>query len=622
MSRQHRRNQPLFESLESRLFLDGTLDPTFGTNGTAQVNLSGGISRARAVLAQAQKTLVGGVCIDPNGILSLGIARFLSNGTLDSSFGNNGLINTNFDGGMFLLRAMALDLNGNIIVAGTDHSQEAMARFSANGVLDTSFGNGGEALAALPYGHVISGIIILPDGSILAGGDSALARFDTSGNLDPSFGVGGFVQFGYGPVRGIAVQADGHILVAGTDGGGGVIARFTSTGQFDPGFFAFSNFSPDTQNGEFRKVIIAPDGTIYGIGHAYNAVNDKHDMIVASFNSDGSVNRNFGVNGLAIESFSPAGSNDILNSAVVLDTGQILAVGSSVPSVAGVRFALIRLNTDGSLDTTFGTDGLYTPEFPSTVGGNQRAWAVAIDRSGNILAAGASQNGFAVTRLNLDFASIVTGTLYITGTIRDDAITAAADPVLLVYNITLNGQTETLPSAGITAIRINTLNGNDSVTIGAGLPGASIRGGVGNDTLIGGSGNDTLVAGTGNNLLQGMGGDDSLQGGGGNDTLQGAAGNDTLVAGAGDDLIYGGAGNDSLYSLNGYSDTLDGGADVNIGQWESGLDQIANVNPAGSIPAGVVSNRIVAAVAPVFSSGKVIDDDLPPILNQNKTQIF
>jgi Ca2+-binding RTX toxin-like protein len=191
------------------------------------------------------------------------------------------------------------------------------------------------------------------------------------------------------------------------------------------------------------------------------------------------------------------------------------------------------------------------------------------------------------------FSSLSSAALTVTGTAGDDTIVLASNGTLL--DATLNGVTATaMPLANVTSININGGSGNDTITLGANVPGSSVQGGPGDDTITGGPGDDTLGGGQGNDYILGGAGDDLIHGGAGddsigggqgndnlygglgNDTITGGAGDDTLTGGAGDNLLRGGAGDDLFFAINGNPDTLYGGTGNNSAHIDQNLDQIPN----------------------------------------------
>jgi Ca2+-binding RTX toxin-like protein len=192
------------------------------------------------------------------------------------------------------------------------------------------------------------------------------------------------------------------------------------------------------------------------------------------------------------------------------------------------------------------------------------------------------------------FAALTGGTLVVNGTSGNDTINVQADGNGNV-TATLNGVTSSAFALGsVTFIDIEAGAGNDTITLGANVPGASVQGGPGDDSITGGQGNDTLGGGQGNDTILGGPGEDSIRGGAGddsvgggqgndnlygglgNDTMTGGAGNDTLTGGAGVNVLHGGLGDDLFFAINGNADTLYGGAGNNTAHVDLGLDQIPN----------------------------------------------
>jgi hypothetical protein len=192
------------------------------------------------------------------------------------------------------------------------------------------------------------------------------------------------------------------------------------------------------------------------------------------------------------------------------------------------------------------------------------------------------------------------GALSVTGTSGNDSISLSALSGTLTVGV--NGSDSAFDNSRLTSIVVDALDGNDTVTVGRGIIGAtlmggngnnslvggagadSITGGVGSDTMIGGTGNDSLDGGAGNDLLEGDGGNDALtsnsgnsNAGGSNSTLIGGNGNDALTVGAGNNELFGDPGNDILYADSRMANTLYGGGGNDTATVDDlGLDQIPN----------------------------------------------
>jgi uncharacterized delta-60 repeat protein len=213
----------------------GELDPSFGAGGTVITDFSGFEDLALALVAQSDgKILVAGDTVGPVNTINFGLARYNNDGSLDASFGSDGKVVIDFFGSFDEAFAIALQPDNKIILAGTTHTSEtgnnlALARFNSDGSLDTTFGSGGKVVTdrLLRFDRA-KAVALQPNGQILAGGvgigsrgtnDFAIARFNSDGALDSSFGTGGITMsdFSISPdeIEDIALQPDGKIIAVG-----------------------------------------------------------------------------------------------------------------------------------------------------------------------------------------------------------------------------------------------------------------------------------------------------------------------------------------------------------------------------------------------------------------------
>ncbi len=248
---------------------DGSLDTTFGTgetagtsnaNGTTLLNVSGGDDVANSVALQSNGDIVVGGYAVVSGIQEFLVARFTSTGVLDSTFGNgNGYVETQI-GGTAEISGIAIQPNGDIVVAGygTGPSNEefAVARYNTDGSLDTTFGTTGIVLTQVGTGanHATS-MALQSNGDIVAGGwtddstssssspELALVRYTTSGTLDTTFASTGIVTAdltGNDVIDAIALQSNGEIVFGGaSEVSGGqhfVVGRYNTNGTLDTSF--------------------------------------------------------------------------------------------------------------------------------------------------------------------------------------------------------------------------------------------------------------------------------------------------------------------------------------------------------------------------------------------------
>jgi uncharacterized delta-60 repeat protein len=360
-----------------------------------------------------------------------------TDGDLDPTFGNGGVVMTDFNTSTDLANAVALQPDGKLVVAGTtytdnDFSDEdfAIARYNTDGSLDTSFGNNGKVTTDFPgLAAVISAAVVQPDGKIVVAGgayplftfagDFKVARYNPDGSLDTSFGAGGIVTTIF-PGDGsfafaLALQSDGKIIAAGTDffdfNPGDMsdtdfaLARYNPDGSLDTTFGNGGTVTTDFLGAEDDafSVLIQPDGKIVAVGSA-NSPFDFYDFAAARYLSNGTLDTSFGTGGKMRVDFGNQ-DMDIASDAALQPDGKIVAAGTTVFDF-GVEqdFALTRFNSNGTVDTTFGTGGLLLIDFDSFA---QSANAVLIQPDGKIITVGypnteLDDSDFLLARCNSD----------------------------------------------------------------------------------------------------------------------------------------------------------------------------------------------------------------------------
>ena len=350
---------------------------------------------------------------------------------LDTSFGKAAA--TAFGGDR---SAMALQADGKIVMVGGTFTDFILARFNADGSLDTNFGTGGgKVITDMGSGNraeEATAVAIQPDGKIVVAGYAAipnvppapqlpptfaLVRYNTDGSLDTSFGTGGRVSGGVnGQAYAVAIQPDGKIVLAGefsfgtsgSDSSDFTVARFNANGSLDTSFGIGGSGQVATDIGTHtnsaRNIVLQPDGRIVVSGGIAKVVSsaptpDGHTDIVR-YTSNGSLDASFGVGGKLTLASQLVGEGLARQGDGKFVLVGSVAIGSG--ATASTDFALMRLNADGSPDTSFGSTGTVT-----TAVSNERdaALAVALQADGKILAAGRTSNintDFAIARYNID----------------------------------------------------------------------------------------------------------------------------------------------------------------------------------------------------------------------------
>jgi uncharacterized delta-60 repeat protein len=351
---------------------------------------------------------------------SLEERTLLAAGALDLGFGGTGKVLTDFSTGAGEAAAVAVQPDGRILVAGfafdpaKGRDDFALARYNADGSLDTTFGTGGKATTDLGSGAEARALALQGDGRIVVAGvvhDAAsgkdlfaLARYNPNGTLDPTFDAAGptpglittaFPQGGAG-ARGGALQADGEIVAAGVVATTGTdtdtaLARYTAAGTLDTGFGTAGRVVTDLGPGPDAAdaVAVGAGGKILVAGYAADSAKNADDFALARYNTDGSLDTSWGGSGKVLTAFHSG--DDRAHALALLGDGRVVAAGSATNDAGTAQeFALARYNAIGRLDTSFNGSGKVTNRFDP---GGDTAYAVALQGDGRIVAAGSAGVG-------------------------------------------------------------------------------------------------------------------------------------------------------------------------------------------------------------------------------------
>ncbi|QDU28395.1 Bifunctional hemolysin/adenylate cyclase precursor [Anatilimnocola aggregata] len=389
---------------------NGSLDTSFGTSGLATTDLGSAYALGAAVDLQSDGSLVvGGIAVAAASVndFDLGLARFTASGQLDLTYGSAGFVQTGFAGSTitFDRSVMAVQPDGKTLIASTIMGITGdlgwgIARNNVDGSPDLSFGTGGTLnVKVLGDFNRLGGIAIQPDGKFLvtgtvqggaAGLDIAIRRFHGDGSADTSFGTAGTVQLELGNTsdvpRAIAVQNDGKIVVGGHTQADGETAdfyvlRLQADGSFDTSFGTSGLTTTDlgTSSAQAQSLLILPDGKIVLAG-GVNGFGSS--FALAQYSSTGALDTSFGTAGVML---GEAESVDVAIQALAVQAdGKLLGVTNTETG----EIAVLRANTNGTLDTTFGTDGWATAQFD----GFAEGFGVAVQSNGKILVAGTAQS--------------------------------------------------------------------------------------------------------------------------------------------------------------------------------------------------------------------------------------
>jgi len=351
---------PVFHAALARYNSNGQLDPTFGTGGKMIAALDAGGDGVSAIALQPDSKIVAaGSVIHDNWELAFLLARFNPDGTLDTAFGSQGVVATNFGDSTAAANAVVLQPDGKIVVAGvsgagpySELNDFALARYNSNGSLDQSFGNGGKVKTHFPgvynTGSRGTAAALQADGKLVVSGTYkneatartfALARYNANGSLDTTFGSGGMVTTSMGAGDAIAFS------VALLSGG-----RIVATGYLEVG----------------RR---------------------NHDFALACYSPSGTLDQSFGSGGRVTTDFFGA-TDDIAYGLAAQANGNLVLAGRT-GTYPSFHFALARYQNNGQLDQTFGIGGKVS----STFDNSGQGYGVMVQRDGKIVLAGISAPG-------------------------------------------------------------------------------------------------------------------------------------------------------------------------------------------------------------------------------------
>ncbi len=383
--------------------------------------LGAGNDEARAVALQADgKIVVAGFSF--NGANEdFAIVRYNPDLSLDSTFGTGGIVTTAIGPGNDRALDVAIQGDGKIVVVGSVFTGSSLdfgvVRYDTNGALDISFGGTGIVLTPVgPLDDEATSVAIQSDGRIVVAGfsqngadyDIAVVRYDATGGLDVSFDLDGVLTTDFGAssdlAEDVAIQADGKIVVAGYSGNADydfAVARYLSDGTLDGSFDGDGRVTTPIglANDVARAMAIQSDGRIVLAGASSSGGSD--DFALVRYNSDGSLDTTFDGDGKVVTALSTG--NDSAQAVAIQADGKILAAGMNATAL-GDRVASVRYNVDGSLDLGYDGNGIERTDIGA---GNDAGFGVAIESgSGKILVAATTASGagndFAVLRYESD----------------------------------------------------------------------------------------------------------------------------------------------------------------------------------------------------------------------------
>ena len=405
----------------ARYDVDGSLDTSFNADGIAVTNLTSRRDAAWAVEIQPDGSIIAAGEADQDWAL----VRYNPNGDLDTNFGVNGIVTTTFGNCCAHATDLAVQSDGHIVATGfTNTAAFGVVRYESDGSPDTTFGIDGVVTTKIDVSSAdrSTAVALQSDENIVIAGWTTgrpgeppgfmVARYTSAGILDTTFDTDGISIIGVSnhfPYDSVSaeLQPDGKIVIAGEIDSDFTLLRLNSNGSLDTTFavagIATTNVSPVSSDAA-GDILLQLDGKLIAVGHSRQRHRDS-DLAAVRYNMDGSLDTTFGMDGIAksigarVDVALVYNTPSQISAAAVQSDNRII-----VAAPGGSGFILVRFNSDGSLDTTFGRDGMVEPPIAGVDFGNaylSDSIAMALQSDGKIVVA-SGETSFVIARFNTD----------------------------------------------------------------------------------------------------------------------------------------------------------------------------------------------------------------------------
>ena len=360
-------------------------------------------------------------------LLNVVFSAYSQNAALDPTFGNAG-ISVHPHPNTAELDCFAFDDNGNIISAGyarqggagTSNYQLTLTKTDTNGMLDTSFGVNGKVTTVIGDSEFPEDIVIQSDGKIIVVGSAYLGstpsgpgpynafavRYNANGSLDTSFATNGIYKLTSArQFVSVMLLSNGAIVLGGNTSLNNeylaILVKLDSNGMEDSQYGTNGVLSLTSTNFKFLmwEAILLNNGSVFCVGYEYSDIPNHSKSAYCKIDSFGNFDTTFGTNGkvtLDLFNYNPITNiTELLHTARELPNGQIVVGGTELNPF------LLKMNSNGSLDSNFGTNGMRILSY------SFRPRAMALQANGKIIIGGLKMftignNGYTVTRLDND----------------------------------------------------------------------------------------------------------------------------------------------------------------------------------------------------------------------------
>jgi uncharacterized delta-60 repeat protein len=332
----------------ARYHLDGSLDTTFNGTGKVTTSLTAGTDTGYGVALQTNGKIV---MVGRSNTNNFGVVRYNTDGSLDTNFNTTGIVSTPFTG-TSPANAVSIQADSKIVAVGFASPGPfvfAIARYNTDGSLDTTF-NGTGKITTSPTGvnDFAYAVTLQPDGKIIAAGscssDFCIARYNTDGSLDTNFNTSGYVTTPVGSsadyIYSVAVQPDGKIVAAGTANNGVnddfAVVRYLSNGSLDTSLNGTGKVMTPLGTTDYgQSVALQSNGKIILGG---TATVGSFRYALTRYNTNGSLDTTFNYTGKII---ATVGTSDFARTVFLQADGSVIIAGGAVVGATSV-FALVR----------------------------------------------------------------------------------------------------------------------------------------------------------------------------------------------------------------------------------------------------------------------------------------
>jgi uncharacterized delta-60 repeat protein len=398
-----------FERLEGRAVMAaGALDTSFSSDGKTLTGFGDDdVGRDVAVQTDGKIVVVGKAKV--GGDYDFAVTRYNNNGSLDTSFSSDGKTTIDFGSGRNDTGISVIIVGGKIVIAGESvdsagKSDFAIVRLNSNGSLDTSFSSDGKVRIGWGDDDRGRSIVEWPSGGYMVAGyakiggdqDFAFARLNSNGSLNTSFSSDGkqTIDFGSGAndlAQAVEVDIFNRIVAAGTSKsatsgkGDFAVVRLNSNGTLDTSFSSDGKTKVGFGDNDEAFDLTLRGTDMYVSGKA--KIGNDYDFAVINLNTNGSLDTSFSSDGKQTIDFQ---SEDDVGYALRVDELGKVYIAGSARIGSDVDFAVVRLKANGTLDTTFSSDGKQTTHF---TGAWDYGQGLTFDNLGRIVVAGVSRKG-------------------------------------------------------------------------------------------------------------------------------------------------------------------------------------------------------------------------------------